>query len=71
MLGGSACKELQIALCAGNALFSHTIVVSEIKIVREMLCFTIETAVGGCEARRCETVAYARVCPGMFGSVLH
>ena len=52
MPGGSACKELQIALCAGNVLFSHTTVVSEIKIVREMLCFTIGTDVGGCEGRR-------------------
>ena len=37
------------------------------KIVREMLRFTIETAVGGCEGRRCETagaamVAYGRLC---------
>ena len=42
-------------------------VVSESKMVREILCFTIETAVGGCECRRCETavaamVAYARPC---------
>ena len=31
--------------CAGNALFYHTNVVSESKIVREMLCFTLEKAV--------------------------
>ena len=43
-----------------------TQVVSESKMVREMLCFTIETAVCGCEGRMCETavaamVAYARL----------
>ena len=32
-------------MCAGNAVFYHTKVVSESKIVREMLCFTIETGV--------------------------
>ena len=58
-------------MCAGNAVFFHTEVVSESKIVREMLCFTIETAVGGCEGRRCETVraamvAYARLCSPML-----
>ena len=46
--------------------FSHAEVASESKIAREMLCFTIETAVGGCEGRRCKTavaamVAYARL----------
>ena len=43
---------------------------SESKIVREMLCFTIETVVGGCEGRRCETavaamLAYGRLCSPM------
>ena len=47
-------------------MFSHTKAVSESTIAREMLRFTIETAVGGCEGRRCETaiaamLAYARV----------
>ena len=63
-------------MCAGNAVFSHTKVVSESKIVREMLCCTIETAVGGCEGRMCETagaamVAYARLWSAIVGSVLH
>ena len=44
-------------MCAGNVAFSHTEVVFESKVVREMLCFTIETAVGGCEGRRCEKAA--------------
>ena len=44
----------------------HTKVVSESKIAREMLCFTIETAVRLCKGRRCKTavadmVAYARI----------
>ena len=52
--------------CAGIVVFFHTEVVSESKIVREMLCFTIETAVGGCQGRTRETavadmVAYARL----------
>ena len=39
--------------------------------MREMLCFAIKTAVGGCEGRRCETagaamVAYARLCSLML-----
>ena len=42
-------------MSARNAVFFHTEVVSESKMVRKMLCFTIETAVGGCEGRRCET----------------
>ena len=63
-------------MCAGNALFCHTRVVSESKIAREMLCFTMETAVGGCEGRRCEravaaVVAYASLCSPNVGSVLH
>ena len=63
-------------MCAGNAVFSHAEVVSESKIVREMLCCTIETAVGGCEGRRCETavaamVAYGRLWAGIVGSVRH
>ena len=45
-------------MCAGNAVFSQTEVVSESKIVREMLCFTIETPARGCASRGCET-AYA------------
>ena len=63
-------------MCAGNAVFYHTEVVSESKIVREMLCFTIETSVGGREGRRCETavaamIAYARLWSPRVGSVLH
>ena len=58
---------LSRGMCAGNAVFYHTEVVFESKMVREMLCFTIETAVGGCAGRRCETagaamVAYACLC---------
>ena len=58
-------------MCVGNAVFFHTEVVSESKIVREMLCFTIETAVRQCEGRKCETavadmVAYARLCSPML-----
>ena len=57
-------------------MFSHTKVVSDSKIARDMLCFTIETAVGGCEGGRCETavaamLAYGRLRSIMFGSVLH
>ena len=51
-------------MCAWNAVFSNTEAVSESKIVREMLCFTIETAVGGCEGRRCETAGAAMVAYG-------
>ena len=63
-------------MCARNVVFSHTEVVSESKIVCEMLCFTVETAVGGCEGRRCETavaamVAYARLWAPIVGSLLH
>ena len=63
-------------MCAGNAVFSHTKVLSESKIVRELPCFTIETAVGGCEGRWCQTegaaiLAHGRLCLIMFGSVLH
>ena len=63
-------------MCAGNTVFSHTKIVSESKIVREMLCFTIETAVSGCEGRRCETagaamLAYGRLWSPTVGSVLH
>ena len=51
-------------------MFLHTKVVSESKIAREMLCFTIETAVRQCEGRRCETavadmLAYGRLCSPM------
>ena len=54
--------------CARNAVFSHTEVVSESKIVHEMQCFTMETAVGGCEGRRCEGgCGYARLCSPMLG----
>ena len=57
-------------MCAGHAVFFHTQGVSESKIVREMLCFTKETVVGGCEGRRCGTavaamLAYARLCSPM------
>ena len=60
-------------MCVGNAVFFHTEVVSESKIVREMLCFTIETAVRLCEGRRCKTavadmVAYARLWSPMLAS---
>ena len=58
-------------MCAGNAVFSHTKVVSESKIVRKMLCFTIENGcvwvrrkVGGVRRRLrlCSLmVAYARL----------
>ena len=48
-------------MCARNAVFSNTEVVSERMRVRDMLCFTIETAVGGCEGRRCETAGAAMV----------
>ena len=63
-------------MCAGNAVFFHTKVVSESKMAREMLCFTIETAVRLCEGRRCKTavadmVAYARLCSDIVGSVRH
>ena len=55
--------------------FSLTKAVSERKIAREMLCFTIETAVSGCEGKRCETavaamVAYARLWSGRIGPPL-
>ena len=47
-------------------MFFHTKVVSESKMAREMLCFTIETAVRLCEVRRCKTavadvLAYGRL----------
>ena len=63
-------------MCAGNAVFFHTKVVSESKIAREMLCFTIETAVCLCEGRRCKTagaavLAYGRLCSDIVGSVRH
>ena len=63
-------------MCAGHAVFCHTKVDSESKIVREMLCSTIETAVRLCEGRRCETavadmVAYGRLWPPLVGSVRH
>ena len=48
-------------MCAGHAVFSHTKVDSESKIVRELLCFTIETAVGGREGRRRGTAVAAMV----------
>ena len=63
-------------MCARNAVFSHTELVSESKIANEMLCFTIETAVGGCKGGRCETagaamIAYVRLWSAMVGSVRH
>ena len=36
-------------------MFYHTNDVAESKIAREMLCFTIETAVVGRKSRICET----------------
>ena len=59
-------------MCAGNAVFFHTKLVSESKIACEMLCFTVETAVCLCEGRRCKTavagmVAYARLWSPMLG----
>ena len=59
-------------VCAGNAVFNyHTEVVCECKMMCEMLCFTIEMAMGGCEGGRCETavaamLAYVRLCSAMF-----
>ena len=52
--------------CARNAVFYHTNDAAESKIARETRCFTIETAVGGREGRRCQTAvsvmfAYARL----------
>ena len=63
-------------MSAGNAVFFHTKVVSESKIVCKMLCFIIETAVGGYEGRRCEMVvaimlAYDRLRSPIVGSVLY
>ena len=57
-------------MCAGNAVFFHAKVMSESKIAREMLCFTIDTAVRLCEVRRCKTavadvLAYGRLCSPM------
>ena len=54
-----------------NAVF-FTEVVFESKMVREMkcLCFTIETAVGGCEGRRCETTVAAMLAYGRIGPAL-
>ena len=59
-------------MCAGNAVFFYAKVVSESKIARELLCFTIETAVRLCEGGRCKTavadmVAYARLWSPMLG----
>ena len=61
-------------MCAGNAVFYHTDGVSESKIAREMMCFTIETVAGGCEGGRCETavagmLAYGRLCSPMVAPV--
>ena len=52
-------------MCRKCRVFPHRR--SESKIAREMLCFTIETAAGGCKGRRCEAagvamVAYGRLC---------
>ena len=73
-------------MCAGNVVSYHTEVVSESKMVREMLRFTIETVRGGCEGGRCQTagaamlahvrlcspmVAYGRLWSPMVGSVRH
>ena len=55
---------------ARNAVFSHTEIVSESKMVREMLCFTIETAVGGSEGKRCETAVAAMLAYGRIGAPL-
>ena len=44
-------------------MFSHTKVLFESKIAPEN-CFTIETAVGGCESRRCATAVAAMVAYG-------
>ena len=52
---------------ARNAVFSHTEVVSESKMVPEMLCFTIESA-GGCGGRRCEMAVAAMVAYGHLWS---
>ena len=63
-------------MCRKCCVFFHTEAVSESKMVREMLCFTIDTGVGGCEGRRRGTavaamVAYARLCSDMIGPVLY
>ena len=55
-------------MCAGNAVFFHTKVVSESKIAREMLCFTKETAVRLCEGRRCKTAGAAMLAYGRISS---
>ena len=54
-------------MCAGNAAFCHTLVVSESKIVCEMTYFIKETVVRLCQGRRYETVvaavlAFVRLC---------
>ena len=59
------------ARSARNSVFSHTQAASKSKIVRDMLRFTIETAVGGREGRRCETafaamLVYVRLCSPML-----
>ena len=57
-------------MCARNAVFFHTEVLSESKMVREMLRFTIKTAVGACEGRRCETAVAAILAYGRIGAPL-
>ena len=44
-----------------NNVFFYIEIIFENKIIREMLCFTIEMAVGGCEGRRYETAITAMV----------
>ena len=41
--------------CGSSGVFYHTNAAAESKMAREMLCFTIETAVGGPKGRRCRT----------------
>ena len=58
--------------CGSSGVFYHTNAAAESKLAREMLCFTIETAAGGREGRRCRTGGcgpcsrYVRVCPRWF-----
>ena len=62
-------KPSQVEACVQEMLsFSHTKVVSDSKFARERLCFTKETAVGGCEGRRCETAIAAMVAHARLSS---
>ena len=43
------------AECGSSGVFYHTNAAAESMMARKMLCFTIETASGGREGRRCRT----------------